>query len=146
MAGAEPVLDLLVVALARIHVVHEEPDRGARRAALEHAREDPDAVRFLALARELRLASAPRFQIGLDVRLRKLEPGRTAVHDRADRRPVAFTEGRHAERAPDRVSRHCLDTPSPAGPRRAAGKPPRTRARTRATQAAGRENDRSEEH
>src|SRR5688500_3854332 len=97
VAGPETILDLLVVVRALIGVLDQHADGRAGGAALEHAGQDLHLVRLLALTGVTRGASAPPFQFRLNIRLRQLQPRRTAVDDAAERRPVAFAEAGDGE-------------------------------------------------
>ena len=106
MARAEAVLDLVVVARARVGVLDQQPDRGTGGASLEHAGEDAHHIGFLALADELRGAGATAVDVAREIGLGEFEPGRTTVHHAADRRTVALAEGRHLEKSTDGVTGH----------------------------------------
>ncbi len=106
VAGPETVLDLRVVARALVDVLDEQPDRRARRDALEDARQDAHLVGLLALRDVAAPARAPALEIGLDRRLVEREPGRATVDDAAERRAVALAEGRHLESLSVAVTGH----------------------------------------
>ena len=88
----------------------EQADRRAGRASFEHARQDAHLVGLLALAGVPRSAGAPPLQLRLDVLLRQLQPRRAAVDDAAERRPVAFAEGRDGEELAEGVAGHAADS------------------------------------
>src|SRR5579862_8436623 len=52
--GAETVLDLVVVARARVSVLDEDADRRAGGSSLEHTRQDTHLITFAPLADEVR--------------------------------------------------------------------------------------------
>src|SRR5204862_4467326 len=106
VSGSEAILDLVVVARARVGVIDEDADRGAGRAALEHAREDAHLVGFAALTDEMRRAAAAAVDILLQIRLAQRQARRAAVDDAAHGRPVALAEGGHREQPADGVAGH----------------------------------------
>ena len=61
------VLHVLVGRRARVLVAHEQRDRRAERAALEHARQDLDAVRLLARRGEAALTGPAPVEVALDL-------------------------------------------------------------------------------
>jgi hypothetical protein len=92
MTGPKCIDQITVILAAGIFVSNEQRDGRARRLAFKHTREDFDHIGFLPLrdvARRTRLAP---IEIPLDVIDRKDQTGRTAIHDTADSRPVAFAE------------------------------------------------------
>ena len=98
--------DRRVVARALVDVVDLHGDRRAGGQALEHAGQDADLVRLLALRGEARLAGAAAVEPGLDVGLGQRDARRAAVDHAADRRPVAFAPGGDAEQMAEAVMRH----------------------------------------
>src|SRR5690606_19632990 len=104
--GPETVLDLVIVASPLIDILDQQTDRGAGRHTLEDARKNLHGVRLAALRDEAGLAGAAAVQIFLNVLLGQREPGRAAVDDAAERRPVAFAEGRDGKELPERVAGH----------------------------------------
>ena len=109
VAGAIFVLDVGVVLGALIDIVDQERDRRAGghllagRFVHEHAGEDFDRVRLLALRGEARLAGPAAIEIGLNVGLAQRNARRAAVDHAADGRPVAFAEGGDPEQMPERI-------------------------------------------
>ena len=97
VAGAESILDLVVVVRALVLVLDLEPDRSPGRAPLEDARENPHPVRLTPLARKTRGARTATLDVALDVVLVELQPRRATVHDAAQRRAVTLAERRHRE-------------------------------------------------
>ena len=106
VAGVARPIDVLdggIVLGALIDVVDQQRDRRAGgdltagRLVGEHAGQDFDRVRLLPLGGEARLAGPPLVQIGLDIGLAERDARWTAVDHAADRRPVAFAEGRDPE-------------------------------------------------
>ena len=75
----------------------------AGRLVDEHAGEDFDRVRLLALRGEARLAGPAPVEIGLNVAFAERDARRAAVDDAADRRPVALAEGRDPEGMTERI-------------------------------------------
>ena len=69
--GPKAILDLRVVAAALVDVLDEQPDGRARRAPLEHARQDLDLIGLLPLRDVPRSARAPPIEILLDVAFRQ---------------------------------------------------------------------------
>jgi len=67
--------------------VDDEPDRRARRPALEHAGQDLDGVRLAPLGRVAGLSGLAAVEVVLDVRLRKGHAWRAAVDDAPDGGP-----------------------------------------------------------
>jgi hypothetical protein len=106
LARTEAVLDLVVVARARIGVLDQQTDRGTGGASLEDAGEDAHHIGFFALAHELRGAGAAAVDVALEIGLGEFEPRRTTIHHAADRRPMALAEGRHLEKSTDGVTGH----------------------------------------
>jgi len=78
----------------------------ARRHAFERPREDFDGVRFVPLRGVTRFAGGAAFQIAAKIFRRDRDARRTAVNHAADRRPVAFAEGRYAKKLSERVAGH----------------------------------------
>ncbi len=103
VARAVFVLDVGIVLRALIDIVDEERNRRTGRhlrAALlvgENAGENSDRVGFLALRGVARLARPAAVEVGLNVGFAKRNARRTAVDHTADRRPMAFAEGRDAK-------------------------------------------------
>ena len=81
-------------------------DLAAGALVLEHAGEDLHRVRLPALGDEAARARAAPVQPVLDVRGRQLQAGRAAVHDAAERRPMALAPGGDAEKMAERVVGH----------------------------------------
>ncbi len=106
MARSKAVFDLFVVARTLIRVLDQDADGRAGCLAFEHAGEDAHRIRLLALAHEVRGAGAATIHVPLQIGFGQLEPRRTAVDDAAERRPVAFAEGRDGEELADRVTGH----------------------------------------
>ncbi len=126
VAGPEGRGDLGIVAAALVDVLDHQRDRraGGHLAAelflgalvREHAGEDLHRVRLLPLGDELALAGAALLQPLLDVGLGQRDLGRAAIDHAAQRRPVAFAPGRHAEQVAEGVVRHggaCSGTTAP---------------------------------
>ena len=112
MAGAEFVADRRIVLGALVDILDEKRNRGARRHRsagpfiLKDAGEDFDLIGLAPLRGEARLAGAALVEIGLDFGGGERDAGRTAIDDTAERRPMAFTEGRHPEHMAEAVMRH----------------------------------------
>ncbi len=112
VAGAVFVLDVGIILAALIDIVDDERDRRAGRHlsaggfVKEHAGQDLDLVRLLALRGEARLARPAAVEIGLNVGLIERDARRAAVDHAADRGPVALAEGGDPERMPERIERH----------------------------------------
>ncbi len=123
VARAEGVEQVRVVLAALVGVADQEADRRARGPAFEHAREDLDLVRFLTLGDMARGAGAAAVELGLDVGLRELHPGRAAVDDAADRGAVALAEIRDAEQRAEGASRHQVNSASATRAARRGSRP-----------------------
>ena len=106
MAGAEAVGDLRIIPGALVDILDHEADGRTRRLPLEHAGEDAHAVRLAALCRKAGLAGPALVEPDLEVVLGERNPGRAAVHDAADRRPVALAPGGEAKGLPEPVGGH----------------------------------------
>src|SRR5690606_33782303 len=106
MAGPIGGGDPGIVLRALVDIVDGECDRRARRAPALDAGEDADPVRLRAHRREARLARAAAIEERLDVAFAERDSGRTALDERADRRPVALAPGREAEDPPEAVPAH----------------------------------------
>ena len=106
VARAEAILELLVVARARIGVLDQQADRRAGGAPFEHAREDAHRIALATLADEVRSAGAAPIDIALQIRLAERQPRRTAVDDAAERRAVAFAKAGDREQPADGIARH----------------------------------------
>ena len=97
------VLDRGIVLRALVDILDHERDRRPGRQLLaarllgEHAGEDFDRIRLLALSREAGLTGPPFVQIRLDIGLGQRNARRTAVDHATDRQPVTFAEGRDSE-------------------------------------------------
>src|SRR5262249_23042953 len=74
----------------------------------EHAGQDFDRVRLLALRGVARLAGPPPVEIGLDVGFAERDARRRAVDDAAERRPMALAEGRHPKKMAESVVGHAF--------------------------------------
>src|SRR5689334_14417981 len=103
MAGAEPVLDLAIVARALVGVLDLQGDGRAGGHALEDAGEDADLVGFPALRDEFRLAGPALVEPGLDIGFRERDARRAAIHDAADGRAVRLAPGGDAEEMAEAV-------------------------------------------
>ena len=68
MAGAERLDDIAVILAALIGIADQQRDRRAGGLALEHARQDFDLIRFLALRDVARRAGLAAIEFELDVR------------------------------------------------------------------------------
>ena len=109
VSGAESVLDLLVVAGARVGILDEDADRRAGRAAFEHPRENSHLIALATLTHEMRRPRAPAVHVDLQVRFGKRQTRRAAVDDAAHRRAVALAESRDRKQFAYRVTRHTLN-------------------------------------
>ena len=109
MAGSIFVFDVGVILGALVDILDHERNRRAGRNLLaagfvgKYARKDFDRVRLLTLGGEARLAGPSPVEIGLNVGLGQRNARRTTIDHAADRRPMAFAEGRHAEGMPERI-------------------------------------------
>src|SRR6266699_1148088 len=106
MTGPEGVGERAVVLASLVLVPDEETDGRASGPALEHAREDLDAVGLLALRDVTRGAWFPAVELLLNVVLGQLEPRGTTVHDAAVGGAVALAEGSHAIQQAEGVAGH----------------------------------------
>ena len=137
VARAEAVLDLVVVARARVGVLDQQADRRAGGDALEHAGEDAHRVAFLALADELRGAGAAAVDVAPAGLLRPARrPGGQPSTTQPSAGPWLSPKVRDRERLAETVTGHSLDLSAANLPRAAArasaGTRRRRRARTRA--------------
>ena len=73
--------------------MHQEPDRGAEGDPVFHSGEDGDQILLVSGRSQLALPRTAPVELGLDVGLAQLKPGRTAVDNRPDRRTVALSKG-----------------------------------------------------
>ncbi len=112
MAGAKLVADIGVVLRPRVDIIDQERNgRSCRELSghafvLEHAGNNPHAIRLPPLSREFRLAGPTLVQIGLNLFFGECDPRRAAVDHAADRRPMAFAKGGHAKKMAKGVKRH----------------------------------------
>ena len=112
MAGAILVFDVGIVLRALVDIVDQQRNRrtgGDLLAGLvinKHARENFDGIRLLALGGEPRLAGTAAVEIGLDIGFGQRNARRAAIDHAADRRPVAFAEGRDPEHMAEGVEGH----------------------------------------
>src|SRR6516225_338179 len=112
MARPVFVLDIRIIFRALIDIIDQQRDRRAGRDLFSARLIDKDAgkdfhrIRLLALRRVARLARSPAIETGLNVRLGERNTRWTAVNYAADRRRMAFAEGRDAKQMPERVERH----------------------------------------
>src|SRR4029077_7377080 len=106
VARAEAIDEPVVVTRARVGVLDQQADRRAGGAPRVHAREDAHCVSLASLADEVGSSGTTAINVALQVGLRELEAGRTAIDNATKRRPVAFAEGRNREQATNRVARH----------------------------------------
>src|SRR5690606_33529974 len=113
--GAEAVLDVAVVLRALVDVFDQQSDGRAGGAAFENTGENAHLIRFAALGGKARLARLAAIQISLQVLFRQGQPGRAAVHDAAERRPVTFAKGGDGEEVSNAVAGH---SPFPGGLKR----------------------------
>ena len=103
MARPILVLNIRIIFRALIDIIDDKRDRRAGRNLFaarfidKDAGQDPDRVRLLALRGVTRLPRPAAVEIGLNVRLGERNSRRTAVDHGADRRPMAFAEGRDAK-------------------------------------------------
>src|SRR5579875_3533504 len=104
VAGTELVLDRVVVLAARVLVGDQQRDRRAGGPALEHTREDLDAVALLALGGEARRSRPALVEPGLDIGFAERNARRHALDDATDRRTVAFAPGGEAEEGAEAVT------------------------------------------
>ena len=82
-------------------------DHGQGRAqghTVLNAGEDLDAIGFFARRGQPALAGTPPVEIRLDIGLLERHAGGTAVHDAAERTPVAFAERRDDEQRSETVT------------------------------------------
>ena len=106
MAGTEAVLDLVIILGAGILVFDQKPDRCARGHAFEHAGQDFDRVRFLALGGVFALPRTAFVHVDLDIGLGERNAGRRTVDDAADSGAVAFAEGGKTKQVTESIGAH----------------------------------------
>ena len=123
MAGTVFVADVGVILGALIDILDDKRDGRAggqllrHPLVLKHAGENFHRVGFLALGDELRLAGTAAVEIGWISASVSAMPGRAAIDHAANRRPMAFAEGRDAKQVAECVVRHGvgLDARLPRG-------------------------------
>ena len=114
MARAEAAGDIAVVLRTLIDILDRQRRSGVPVVIpLEDAGQDSHLVRFLPLGGEARLTRPPPVQEGLDIRLAKRDARRATVDHAADRRPMALTPGRDAEKMPEGIVGHAR-SPAPS--------------------------------
>ena len=106
MARAVLVLDVVVVTALLILIPDEDRDAGARRLALEHARQDFRQVRLLALRHEVALPWAAPAEIDGEVLHRERDTRRAAVDDHDVAGAVRFPSRGDAKGLTEAISRH----------------------------------------
>ena len=108
VARAEQLLDPAVVLGARVLVLDEQADGRAGGQPLEDAGQDPHPVGFAPLGGVPALPRAAAVELALEVGLAQCQPRRDPVDHAADRRPVAFAEGRDPEQRAEGVAGHAV--------------------------------------
>ena len=92
VTGTEGIDQIAVIPAAGVFVSNEQRNRCAGGLAFKDTGEDFDGIGFLPLRDVAGGAWLAPVEIVLDVIDREDQTGRTAIHDTADRRPVAFAE------------------------------------------------------
>jgi hypothetical protein len=92
VAGPKGIDQITVVSAAGVFVPDEEGDGSAGGLAFKNTGKDFDGIGFLPLRDVAGGAWLAPIEIVLDVVDGKGQTGRTAIHDTANRRPVAFAE------------------------------------------------------
>ncbi len=111
MPGTECLHDLGIIPGALVLVVDDETDGGAGGATFEDTGEDLHGVGFAPLGGMTTLPRLAPIQILLQIGLTEFEPGRAAVDDTADGRPVALAETGHRKKPTDAVPGHPQSPP-----------------------------------
>ena len=106
MAGAIGLGDVGIILRPLIDILDHQADRGARRLAVEHARQDAHLIGLAPLRCEARGAGAALVEPRLDRGLIDCDPRRAPVDHRADRGTVAFAPGGEAEQMAKTVDAH----------------------------------------
>ncbi len=92
MPGPEAILDLLVIARARIGVLDQQANGRAGGATFEHPGDEAHRILLATLADKLRRPGAPPVHIALQVSLGQFQSRRTAVNNAAEGRAMAFAQ------------------------------------------------------
>src|SRR4051812_19803018 len=108
VAGTERVDEIVVILRTRVAVADQQCDRRAGRFSLEHPGQDLDLVGLVTLRGVAALAGRTTIEIATEFFGRDRKPRWTAVDDAADRRAMAFAEGRDGEEFSERVAGHVL--------------------------------------
>ncbi|AEM42160.1 hypothetical protein KVU_2321 [Ketogulonicigenium vulgare WSH-001] len=111
VTGTKALGDIAIIFRALVGVADQQLDRGAGGLALEHAGQDLDRIGLLPLGGVAVLAGFALVQPMLQQRLVDRNAGRAAVHDSAQRRPVAFTPGGKAEQVTKCIQAHAYFPP-----------------------------------
>ena len=106
MAGTERVGEFVVVLRARVDIADQQRDRRAGGAAFVDAGQNLDRIRLMALGRVATRAGRAAFEVRAKIFRRDRKPRRAAIDHAADRRAVAFAEGRDGQKFPERVAGH----------------------------------------
>src|SRR5439155_18136144 len=104
--GAKGLADVAVVLAALVGIADQQADRRAGGAAFVDAGEDLRRIGLVALRHVPRGAGTTAVEFGLDVGLGQRHPGREAVDDPADRRPVALVEVGDAKEVTEGAAGH----------------------------------------
>jgi hypothetical protein len=92
VTGTKGIDQIAVILAASVFVSDEERDGGAGGLAFKDTGENLDSIGFLPLRDVARGAWLAPIEVVLDVFDGKDQTGRTAIHDTANRRPVALAE------------------------------------------------------
>jgi hypothetical protein len=92
MTGPEGIDQIAVVLTAGVFVSNKERDGRTGRLAFKHTGENFDRIGFLPLRNMAGSTGLTPIEVLLDIIDREGQTWRTAIHDTANRRPVALAE------------------------------------------------------
>ncbi len=106
MAGTESIKDIAVILAALVLVADQQRDRRAGGFAFEHAGQDFDRIRFLALGHMARGAWLAAIELWLDVGFGQFHARRAAVNHATDGRAMGFAEGGNGKQRAEGIAGH----------------------------------------
>ena len=106
VAGTEGLLDLAIVLAALVGVADQQRDRRTGGLAPVDPGEDLHLVRLVPLRGVAAAPGGAALEIVAKLLRRDRQPRRTAVDHTADRRPVAFAEGRDGQELAEGIAGH----------------------------------------
>jgi hypothetical protein len=87
-----------------IRIFDQQSNRRTGGLAIEDARQNLHLIRFVSLRSMPGPARAPSLKVLLDIGLRQVKSGRTAVDHAAERGAVTLTEGGYCKKPPERIT------------------------------------------